>query len=273
MFNKDSFPQALVMIQPPPMPGSYLNKGETLDDIEKYVMNEAKMIAEMKFDGFILQNMHDGPIAQTARPETIAYMTYLGMKLKEKYPDLTLGILVNWDGVAGLAVADAIKADFLRIEHLYTGVSIDTTGFMFGQCSEILYMKKRLGSSIPIYADVQEVNAKYLCPSPKPEAAKTTIRSAFANGLFMSGNNTTESLEVIKETRKFLPDTPILLGGGATGDNIFELLKYYDGVSVASWIKNGNMLNPIDPERARYFIAECNKAKEWRKKNRENGLW
>lgn len=272
MVVKDKFPQALVMIQPPAMPGSYLNNGETLEEITAYVLSEARMIAELNFDGFILQNMHDGPIAQTARPETIAYMTYLGTKLKEKYPNKTLGILVNWDGIASLAVADAIKADFLRIEHLYTGVSIDTTGFNFGQCVEVLTMKKRLQSKVPIYADVQEVNANYLCPNPKHLAANTIVKSAYADGLFMSGKSAEESIELIKETRKLLPNTPIFLGGGATGDNVFELLKYYDGVSVATWIKDGDMRNPINPKRAKYFMDECNKAKQWRKENCEEDL-
>ena len=59
----------------------------------------------------------------------------------------------------------------------------------------------------------------------------------------------------------------MFLGGGATGDNVCELLKYYDGVSVATWIKNGDMRNLIDPKRAEYFLSECRKAKEWRKKH------
>ena len=50
---------------------------------------------------------------------------------------------------------------------------------------------------------------------------------------------------------------PIFLGGGATGDNIHELMQYFDGVSVATWIKNGDMKNPIDPERAKVFISEA----------------
>lgn len=259
------FPQALVMIQPPAMPGSYLNQGTPLTEIEKYVMDEADMIASLGFDGFILQNMHDGPIAQQARPETIAFMSVLGNSLKRKYSDKTLGILVNWDGIASLAVAEAVQADFVRIEHLYTGVSVDTMGFMKGQCNDVLMMKKRLGSKMPIYADVQEVNAQYLCPDSKPIAAKKTIKSAYADGIFMSGANADESIQLIKETRKYLPNTPILLGGGATGDNICELLKYYDGVSVATWIKNGDMRNPIDKDRAYYFLEECRKAKKFRK--------
>ena len=267
MLDKNKFPLALVMIQPESMPGSYLNNGQSFEEITSKVVKEAEMIVKMGFDGFILQNMHDGPISQKARPETIAYMTYLATLLKKTYPDKVLGILVNWDGVASLAVAAASGADFVRVEHLYTGVSIDLGGFMVGQCTEILEFKKRLNLNIPVYADVQEVNATYLCPRPKPQAAKTCVKSAFADGLFMSGNNAEESLEVIKETRKLLPDTPIMLGGGATGDNVCELLKYYDGVSVATWIKNGDMRNPIDPQRAKKFLDECKKAQEFRKAN------
>ena len=264
MFKKENYPLAFVMIQPSAMPGSYLNEGESFESITDNVLKEAEMIVQMGFDGFILQNMHDGPIAQQARPETIAYMTYLSAKLKELYPDKILGILVNWDGVASLAVAAATKADFVRVEHLYTGVSVDTTGFMFGQCDKILSMKKRLGSKIPVFADVQEVNANYLCPDPKPLAAKRIVKSAFADGIFMSGKNAEESLYYVQETRKLLPDVPIFLGGGATGENVGELLKYYDGVSVATWIKDGDMRNPINPEKAKQFLDACNQAKKWR---------
>ena len=53
MLDKKQFPLALVMIQPPAMPGSYLNQGESFDSISAYVMKEAEMIVEMGFDGFI----------------------------------------------------------------------------------------------------------------------------------------------------------------------------------------------------------------------------
>lgn len=62
---------------------------------------------------------------------------------------------------------------------------------------------------------------------------------------------------MVEAARKRVPNTPIFLGGGATGDNVRELMKYYDGVSVATWIKNGDMKNPIDPERARIFLEQA----------------
>ncbi len=266
MKMRRGYPLSLVMIQPDAMPGSYLNDGKTLDIILEQVMAEAQMIADMGFDGFILQNMHDGPVSQTARPETIGFMTRLGVELRRHFPDLVLGILVNWDGLASLAVAEAVDADFVRVEHLYTGVSIANTGLMSGQCAAICEMRKRLGSRIPVFADVQEVNSTYLMAKPKAQAAVDVVRSAFADGVFVSGSNTGESLQYVREIKALLPGVPVFLGGGATGDNIRELMTHYDGVSVATWIKNGNMRNPIDKDRAALFLAEIQAARELREK-------
>jgi predicted TIM-barrel enzyme len=63
-----------------------------------------------------------------------------------------------------------------------------------------------------------------------------------------------------------VPNSTIFLGGGATDENVYELLKYYDGVCVAKWIKNGSLKNPIDPERAKRFIEKVNAAKDERNK-------
>lgn len=266
---KREYPLALVMIQPEAMPGSYLNNGETFGQILEKTLAEAQMVADMGFDGFILQNMHDGPVGQQARPETIAYMTRLGTELRRRFPELVIGVLVNWDGVASLAVAEAVEADFVRVEHLYTGVSVANSGFMFGQCGEICQMRKRLGSRIPVYADVQEVNSTYVAPKNKVDAAADTVRGAFADGVFVSGGNAQESLEYGRAIKKRLPGVPVFLGGGATGENIRELMTVYDGVSVATWIKNGNMRNPIDPERAKLFLAEIKDARKIRERGEE----
>lgn len=268
--NHSRFPLALVMIQPDALPGSYLNNGKTFEEIKQDVYKEAKMITDMGFDGFILQNMHDGPVSQQARQETIAYMTILGNMIKTSFPDKILGILVNWDGIASLAVAEAVHADFVRVEHLYTGVSVCDTGFMYGQCAEICEFKKRIGSTIPVYADAQEVNSTYVAPKSKVDCARDVVRSAFADGVFMSGSSTENSIEIVKQVKEKLPGVPVFLGGGATGDNICDLMQYYDGVSVATWIKNGNMRNPIDPKRAEIFLSEINKARELRKA-KQNG--
>ena len=68
----------------------------------------------------------------------------------------------------------------------------------------------------------------------------------------------------MQAVKKKLPEIPVFLGGGATGENVRRLLTFYDGVSVATWIKNGDMRNPIDPKRARMFLSEIEEARKIR---------
>lgn len=255
MFKPDH--TVLAMIQPSPLPGSYRHDKQVINEIVAEAIRETDMVVKNGFDGIILQNMNDMPVKQKAKPEVIAYMTRIGFEIKQKYPDLIIGVLVNWDGIASLAVADAINADFVRIEHLFTGASVTSTGILQAQCVEIAEMRKRLRSGIPIYADIWEVHGIPLGKKAVEDAAWEAINEAFADGLFISGKTVEESIEMITKVRKKLPDTPIILGGGATGDNIHELMKYYDGVSVATWVKNGDMKNPIDSKRAEIFIKEA----------------
>lgn len=252
---------AFAMIQPSPLPGSYRHEDKTIDDIVKEVLKETQMVVENGFDGVILQNMNDMPIKQIASPEAIAYMTRIAYEMKSHYPDLVLGILVNWDGVASLSVADAVNADFVRVEHLFTGANVTSAGILQGQCVEIAALRKRIRSKVPVYADIQEVHGVALGAKPIEDAAWEAVHEAFADGLFVSGKTKAESLAMIQAVRKKLPDTPVILGGGASGDNIAELLAYYDGVSVATWVKNGDMKNPIDPIRAEIFMNQVKLAR------------
>ena len=67
-----------------------------------------------------------------------------------------------------------------------------------------------------------------------------------------------ENISIVNEIKQRVPNIPIYLGGGANGDNISTLIKYYDGVSIATWIKDGNMRNPINPQKAKHFMDTIN---------------
>ena len=156
-----------------------------------------------------------------------------------------------------LAVADAAGADFVRVEHLYTGAEVTSAGLLQGQCCEITALKRKLGTDIPVYADVWERHGIPLCPQPLDEAAWQCVHEAFADGLFLCGKNAQESLSMARQVRQRVPGIPLFLGGGATGDNVRELLQEYNAVCVATWIKNGDMRNPVDPDRTRYFVEQA----------------
>lgn len=268
MNNRESWnerlPVVLSMIQPEPLPGSYRHRSMDISEITDRAVREAEMVMDNRFDGFILQNMNDMPVKQTSSPEAIAYMTRIGMRLRNEFPEAVLGVLMNWDGVAALAVADAIGADFVRVEHLFTGVEVTSAGLLEAQCCEIAALKKRIGSRIPVYADVYEVHGVPLGAKTVEDASWESVHEAFADGLFMAGKTPRESIDMVKRARSRV-HVPIFLGGGATGENVCELMQYYDGVSVATWVKNGDMKNPIDPERAKIFMSEVDKARSMRK--------
>ncbi|WP_320987706.1 BtpA/SgcQ family protein, partial [Hungatella sp.] len=109
------FPVALAMIQPEPFPGSFRHDGMPFEEIVAVSLKEIEMIQANGFDGYIIQNRNDAPVRQQALPETVAYMTALAKECRRKYPDMIQGILVNWDGVASLAVAAAAGSDFIRV--------------------------------------------------------------------------------------------------------------------------------------------------------------
>ena len=245
------------MVQTRPLPGSYRNRGERISFITEQALEETRILAECGVQSVILQNMGDMPIRQQSTPEAIAYLSVVAQAIRQSFPALCLGVLVNWDGVAALAVADAAGADFVRVEHLYTGAEVTSAGLLQGQCCEITALKRKLGTDIPVYADVWERHGIPLCPQPLDEAAWQCVHEAFADGLFLCGKNAQESLSMARQVRQRVPGIPLFLGGGATGDNVRVLLQEYDAVCVATWIKNGDMRNPVDPDRTRYFVEQA----------------
>ena len=102
------------------------------------------------------------------------------------------------------------------------------------QCVEIAALRKRIRSKVPVYADIQEVHGIPLGGKPIDDAAWEAVHEAFADGLFVSGKSKEESLEMIHAVRKKLPDTPVILGGGANGENIEELLQYLSLIHIFS---------------------------------------
>jgi len=265
MNNKSVFDcVSIAMLQTPPLPGSFQYKGQSFDEILDFVLNEATVLYDCGFDSLILQNMGDMPNIQKSRPETTAFLTLIAKEIKRCFTKKPLGILVNWDGIASLAVAEAAGADFIRVEHVYIGVEVISTGLITAQCYDISVIKKRIDSNVPVFADVYEPHGIPLGAKSIEDAAWESIHEAFADGLFIHGISAKKSIEMVDCARKKVPKATIFLGGGGTANNVIQLLKHFDGVCVATWIKNGNLRNPIDKEKTKLFIDQVEIAKTQR---------
>lgn len=252
---------AIAMLQLRPLPGSFRYAGEPVALIIAACLAEAHVLAEAGFDGLQLQNMGDSPGTRHVGPETVAYMTAAAVAVRQALPEISLSILVNWDVEAAIAVADASGADFVRVEHTYTGVSIAAWGFSEACCYEATRFKRKIDARAPILADVFEPNAMPLCPMPIEQAARAAVVEGGAEGLFVTARTFDESMTWLRAVRAALPNVPLYLGGGANDQNVAEALRVADGVTVATWIKGGSMANPVDPVLARRFMAAVKEAR------------
>lgn len=245
---------AVAMIQLHPLPGSHRYNGESLQSIIDAALFEARELVAAGFDGFQLQNMGDNPSKRHVGVETVAYMTTVALALRREFSDVPLSILANWDVEASIAIADASNAAFIRVEHTYTGVSVTSWGLSEACCYEATQFQRKIGARAWIFADVYEPHAVPLAPQPVAKAARAAIEEGGAHGLYITGTSFAESMKQLQEVRRALPNVPLFLGGGTNDRNVAEALTIADGVTVASWIKGGNMQNPVDPDLAKAFM-------------------
>jgi membrane complex biogenesis BtpA family protein len=246
--------QVVGMVQLRPLPGSARYTDEPLHSIVDAALAEVAILSECGFTGVQLQNMGDSPSSRRAGLETVAYMTTAAVEIRRSFPRLQLSILVNWDAEGSIAVADASSAHYVRVEHTWIGASVTSWGISQAQCHEATAFRSRIRSRVPILADVYEPHAVPLVEQPVDVVARAAVHEGGADGLFVTGRSFDESITWGEAIREVLPTVPLWLGGGATADNIAAARSLFDGVTVATSIKHGDMRNPVDPDLARDFV-------------------
>lgn len=241
------------MVQLRPLPGAAAYVDEPLERIIDAALADAQALSDAGFTGVQVQNMGDNPSTRHAGLETVAYMTRACCELRDAFPHLSLSVLVNWDAEASLAVADAVGADFVRVEHTWVGVSVTSWGLSSASCHEATRFRSSIRSSVPIYADLFEPHAVPLVDQSVEWWARAAVHEGGADGVFVTAANLAESLNSVRRVRSVLPGVPVWLGGGATSENVDQILDVVDGVTVATSLKHGDMRQPVDPALAAAF--------------------
>lgn len=249
-----------------PLPGAPGYSGYGMGTIIENALRDAEALVEGGVDGLMVENMWDLPyyVGGDVKPEAMTAQAVAAAEVVKRMP-LPVGInVIHNGGVVCLAIAVAAGARFLRV-CILTGARLWDTGELDHGCAaELLRKRKELqADDIHIFADVDK---KHSVAFPGLDLATHIEWTEFygADALIVTGRMTGSApdLEKVREARR-LATRPLLIGSGATEENITAFLQYADGVIVGSSLKkDGVMENPVDAARVRRFVEAVRAARE-----------
>lgn len=245
------------MVHLGPLPGAPGYRGE-IEALVEAAVADALVLERAGFDAVLVENLGDTPYFADDVPNvTVAAMTRAVQAVSEAVT-VTLGVnVLRNDALAAMSIATATGAAFVRVNVL-TGTMITDQGPIVGRAAEVARARAGLGAGVEIAADVMVKHAVAPVGVTLAQAARDTWDRGAADALVVSGGGTGEPVRVedLATVRDAVPGAPLLVGSGATAEQAAALLTRADGLIVGTSIKaDGVTRAPVDPERARAFVA------------------
>lgn len=242
-----------------PLPGAPGYDGAGMDPIIEAALADARALVRGGVDGLIVENMWDLPyfVGKDVPPEASAGHAVAARAVVDEV-SVPVGInVVHNGGVVALAIAVGSGARFIRV-CLLTGAQVWDTGELDHGCAaELVRKRKELHAEhIKLLCDVDK---KHAVRFPGIDLATHIEWTEFygADALIVSGKMTGDAPDVGKvRAAKEIAHRPVLVGSGATEENVGAFLRWADGVIVGSSLKrDGDPTNPVDAERVKRFVA------------------
>jgi len=232
-------PIVIAALHLPPFPGSAHPDAQPIPAITEYALRNIGRAVGAGVRAVYLQDLGDHPVAPVVQPHTIAGVTAVGSAVRRQFPDLTLGVCLMSHGAREpLAIAQAIGAQFVRLK-VYVGAMVKAEGILQGCAHEAIQYRAQIGAQdIAILADVHDRTGVPLGHMPLGEEARQAATFGRADGLILTGRSFAESIEMLSEVRVANLGVPLLLGGGATAENIAQALQHANGVIVSTAFKS-----------------------------------
>ena len=243
-----------------PLPSSARWQGSLQTVIDRAVQ-EAVALASGGVNGIIVENFFDAPFTkQGVDPAVVSAMTMVVTRLRQLVTvPIGVNVLRN-DAHSGLAIAACTGAQFIRVNVL-TGVMATDQGIIEGDAHRLMRYRRELGVDVKVFADVLVKHAAPIGSLAAEiamfNAVADTIHRGLADAVIVSGaaTGTPPTADELTKAQSAAGDTPVLVGSGATVDNISRLMQFADGVIVSSSLKRwGQIEQSIDPTRVGQFV-------------------
>ncbi len=220
----------------PGSPGNYL----PLDEIIELAQEDVNNLIFGGVDGIIIENFGDIPfVKDDISKRTLASFTTVVENI-EYDRDIKVGInVLRNDGISALSIAEATKADFVRINVLNNVMMYTDQGIIEGKAHEIAQFKNSLNKEIEIYADVF---VKHAVP---PEGSKIEnhteelIHRAGADVVIVTGDGTGHEINIedLNKVRDIVPQGKLAIGSGVNEENIEQYVDLADILIVGTNFK------------------------------------
>ncbi len=238
-----------------PLPGSPLYEGN-MESVIKTALAETEIFKRQGIEGLIVENFRDMPFYPGSLPAaTVAAMASVTREIVKSFPGpVGINALRN-DAVAALSIAVATGAKFIRV-NVHTGAAVTDQGLIQGKAHETLRLRESLKSEVLIFADVNVKHATPLGNRRIELETRDLTERGLADAIIVSGDRTGAAANVM-DIDKVRQNThlPLILGSGATPDNLAIFLPKTDSMIVGSYFKkDGNAANRVEEKRVKEFM-------------------
>lgn len=255
----------IAMAHIPALPGTPLYDARAgLDGAIEAVRRDVDVLTGAGFDAVLFCNENDRPYQLRAGLDSAAAMTRVVTECRPA--DVPFGVDFLWDARCALAVAAATGAAFIR--EVATGVWESDMGLWTPDAAGLLRERRRLDvSQLAVLMNITPEFASGMGRRDPADVAVSAAVSSLADGLLVSGRMAGAAADIgtVAAVREAVdavdPAIPVLLNTGARAETIGEYLRHADGCIVGSSLKvDGYTWNPVDPDRARRFVAAARAA-------------
>ena len=238
-----------------PLPGS--PRAEPLSVVRERMLEDLEALMQGGVDGVILENYGDAPYFPGRVPaHTVSCLTRLALEVRG-LASLPLGInVLRSDGIAALAVAAAVGAEFIRV-NVYTGVRVSGEGLIQGEAYQLQRYRRELGVDVKIFADVDVKHSTGLGAVDLADEVTETILRGRADAVIVSGKATGSEtrLDDLRLAKAAAGPVPVLTGSGVTRATVADTLRWADGAIVGTGFKvDGVTDNPVDQDAVRALM-------------------
>lgn len=234
-----------------------------MDEVIEDAVGRAMTLTEAGFEGLMVENFGDTPFFADRVPRaTVAAMTACVAAIRGSVSvPIGVNVLRN-DALSALGVVAATNAELIRVNVL-SGMMYTDQGPIVGNAAEVLRRREQIAPRVSIWADVF---VKHAVPPPGTtleQAADDLWHRGGADGLVVSGTGTGHApdLDRFKRLRSLLPEAPLVVGSGATPNNLSDLGELADHVIVGTSLEiEGRPGAGLDPGRIAAFMAAARQA-------------